>query len=151
MTFCLKRCKFGIHSTLNTQLKYQNKISDIFNLDKLIESLSTYVELKLQIYELRVKEQLVVAITKIAVLSIILLFGIIMIFFFSMALAYFLNSWLGSEFLGFALVGAAYLAIGLVILFLQGRLIKNHLFQAFFSDTILNSENDDEHEERIED
>jgi hypothetical protein len=132
-------------------LKERNKVFDILNLEKLIESLTRFVELKLQIYELKVKEQMVVVISRIAVLTIMLLFGLIIIFFFSMALAYYLNGLLDSGFMGFILVGSIYLTIGLVLMLFKSRLITNHLFQAFFSDTILKGDYDDEQEERNED
>lgn len=132
-------------------MKERNKVFDILNLEKLIESLTRFVELKLQIYELKVKEQMVVVISRIAVLTIMLLFGLIIIFFFSMALAYYLNGLLDSGFMGFILVGSIYLTIGLVLMLFKSRLITNHLFQAFFSDTILKGDYDDEQEERNED
>jgi hypothetical protein len=117
----------------------------------MFESLSRFVELKLQIYELKVKEQMVIVISRIAVLTIMLLFGVIIIFFFSMALAYYFNGLLESGFLGFILVGSIYLAIGLVLMLFKGKLITNQLFQAFFSDTILKGDYDDEQDEHYED
>lgn len=84
-------------------------------------------------------------------LTLVLLFGLIIIFFFSMALAYYFNDLLESGFLGFILVGSIYLTIGLVLLLFKRRLITNQLFQAFFSDTILKGDYDDEQEERNED
>ena len=132
-------------------MKERNKVFDILNLEKLFDSLSRFVELKLQIYELKVKEQMVIVISRIAMLTIMLLFGLIIIFFFSMALAYYFNHLLDSGFLGFVLVGSIYLTIGLLLVFFKGRLITNQLFQAFFSDTILKGDYDDEQEEQNED
>ena len=138
-------------SNFSIQLKERNKVFDILNLEKLFDSLSRFVELKLQIYELKVKEQMVIVISRIAMLTIMLLFGLIIIFFFSMALAYYFNHLLDSGFLGFVLVGSIYLTIGLLLVFFKGRLITNQLFQAFFSDTILKGDYDDEQEEQNED
>ena len=132
-------------------MKERNKVFDILNLENLFDSLSRFVELKLQIYELKVKEQMVIVISRIAMLTIMLLFGLIIIFFFSMALAYYFNHLLDSGFLGFVLVGSIYLTIGLLLVFFKGRLITNQLFQAFFSDTILKGDYDDEQEEQNED
>jgi hypothetical protein len=132
---------------LNAQLKERNKVFDILNLDKLIENLTKFIELKLQIYELKAKEQLVLIISRIAILTLIFSFGLIMLFFFSMALAYFLNSQIESSFAGFAIVGGLYLTTGLILILSKDKLITNRLFQTFFSETITKDDEDHDQEE----
>jgi len=128
-------------------LEERKKAFDILNLNKLIESLTKYVELKLGIYELKAKEQIVLIISRIAILIIIFSFGLIMLFFFSMALAYFLNDLFDSSFVGFAIVGGLYLAIGLILVLSKNRLITNRLFETFFSETIVKEDEDYSQEE----
>ena len=84
-------------------MKERFKNFDILNLDRLVENITKFIELKMEIYELKVKEQLVQIISSLATLALILTLGVIMIFFFSLALGFYLNSLFDSTFLGFAL------------------------------------------------
>ncbi len=127
------------------KLKERFKTLDILNLEKLIESITKFIELKMEIYELKVKEQLVHIISSFATLTLILTFGIIMLFFFSLALGFYLNSLFESNFIGFALIGAFYLLIGILLILFKDKLITNRLFQTLFSETLISG--NDEHEE----
>jgi len=127
------------------ELKERFKTLDILNLEKLIEGVTKYIELKTEIYELKVKEQLVHIISSFATLTLILTFGLIMLFFFSLALGFYLNSLFESNFIGFALIGAFYLLIGILLILFKDKLITNRLFQTLFSETLISG--NDEHEE----
>jgi hypothetical protein len=127
------------------ELKERFKTLDILNLEKLIESITKFIELKTEIYELKVKEQLVHIISSFATLTLILTFGIIMLFFFSLALGFYLNTLFDSNFIGFALIGAFYLLIGILLILFKDKLITNRLFQTLFSETLISG--NDEHEE----
>lgn len=122
------------------------KTFDILNFERLIETISKLIEVKTEIYELKVKEQMVQIISSMATLILILSFGLIMLFFFSLAMGFYLNSLLETSFVGFVLVGAFYLLIGLILIIFQDRIITNHLFQALFSKTLTSNihEQDDE-------
>ena len=67
-------------------MKENNKSLNILNLDKLVDFITRFVELKLELYELKVKQQLVVIISSFATLALIISFGLFMIFFGSLAL-----------------------------------------------------------------
>jgi len=123
-------------------LKDKQKPLNILNLDKLIEYLTKFIELKLEIYELKFKEQLVVIISSFATLVLILSFGLFMIFFGSLALGFYLNGIFESRFLGFVIVGLIYLLICIVLVVFKDKIITNRLFQAIFSDSL--TINDDE-------
>ncbi len=117
---------------------------DILNLEKLIDSINKFIELKMEIYELKVKEQLVQIISSIATLTLILTFGVIMLFFFSLALGFYLNDIFQSSFIGFALIGAFYLLIGVLLLAFKDKLITNQLLQTFFSKTLIKGSDEQE-------
>jgi len=123
-------------------LKDKQKPLNILNLDKLIEHLTKFIELKLEIYELKLKEQLVVIISSFATLVLILSFGLFMIFFGSLALGFYLNGIFESRFLGFVVVGLIYLLICIGLVVFKDKIITNRLFQAIFSDSL--TINDDE-------
>lgn len=127
-------------------MKERFKTLDILNLEKLLESITKFIELKMEIYELKVKEQMVQIISSIATLTLILTFGVIMIFFFSLALGFYFNELFSSNFIGFALIGAFYLLIGVLLILFKDKLITNRLFQTFFSDTFITG-NDEQEED----
>ena len=109
----------------------------------MIDHITKFVELKLEIYELKVKSQMVNIISGFAILGLIISFGMFFIFFLSLTIGAYLNNVFESNYLGFAFIGLFYLVICLLLIFLKGRILKNKLFQAFFSDT-LDHENDQE-------
>jgi hypothetical protein len=127
---------------LRNQLKEKHKPLNILNLDKLVDFITRFVELKLELYELKVKEQLVVIISSFATLALIISFGLFMIFFGSLALGFYLNGVLESRFLGFLIVGSIYFVICIILVLFKDKIITNHLFQALFSDSL--TINDDE-------
>lgn len=100
------------------------------------------MELKFEIYELKVKEQAVAMISNFIAIAIIAIFGLFMIFFSSLALGYYLNGLLESNFLGFVIIGLIYLFISILLLIFKDKLITNQLLQAFFSDTLTRDEDE---------
>lgn len=127
-------------------MKERFKNLDILNLDKLVDTVTKFIELKMEIYELKVKEQLVQIISTLAILALILTLGVIMIFFFSLALGFYLNDVFDSTYLGFALLGAIFLLIGILLIIFKDKLITNRLFQTFFSETLI-KESDEQEED----
>lgn len=123
-------------------MKEKHKTLDILNLDKLVNNISKFIELKLELYELKFKEQLVVIISSFATLALIISFGLFMMFFASLALSFYLNGVFESGFLGFVIVGLIYLLICIILVVFKDKIITNHLFQALFSDSL--TINDDE-------
>jgi len=107
-----------------------------------INHLSSFIELKLRIFELKVKEQLVGIISSFAIVALILSFGILMLFFLSLALGFFLSNVFDSTPIGFALIGLIYFIICILLIVLKDKIFTNHLFQTFFSETL--TKQDDE-------
>ena len=111
---------------------------NFLNLDKLAEKLTKFIDIKLEIYELKVKEQLVLIISSLATLGLILSFGLFMVFFVSLALGFYLNGLFESRFIGFLIVGAIYLIVCILLILFKDKIIINKLLQAIFSDTLTN-------------
>ena len=120
----------------------------MLNLDRLVNNLSKFIELKMEIYELKVKEQLVGVISSFATLALIISFGLYMLFFFSLALGFYLNEIFESTFIGFISVGVIYMLICIILIIFKDKILTNHLFQAFFSDTITRQENEQDSQEQ---
>lgn len=116
----------------------------MLNLEKVITHLSKFVELKLEIYELKVKEQLVGIISSFATMALIVSFAMLMLFFSSLALAFYLNDVFESSFLGFLFIGLFFLLICILLVVLKNKIITNQLFQAFFSDTLTGTNDEQE-------
>jgi hypothetical protein len=120
----------------------KRKEQNFLNFDRVVDQLTKFIELKLEIYELKVKEQLVGVISSFATLALILSFGLFMLFFGSLALGFYLNIVFDSGFMGFVIVCLLYLLICVLLVIFKDKIITNNLFQAIFSDTL--TVNDDE-------
>ena len=131
----------------DNQLKEKHKGQNFLNFDRVVEQLTRFIELKLEIYELKVKEQLVGIISGFATLTLILSFGLFMLFFGSLALGFYLNSVLDSEFLGFVIVGLIYFLICVLLVVFKDKIITNNLFQAIFSDTLTAKQDEQDSDE----
>ncbi|MCG8307967.1 MAG: hypothetical protein MI975_11295 [Cytophagales bacterium] len=124
----------------------KEKLPGILNFDKLVEKITKFFELKLEIYELKVKEQIVIVISSLATIALIISFGLFMIFFGSLAFGFYLNGILDSRYLGFVIVGFLYLVICMILILFKDKIITNRLFQAIFSDSL--TIDDDEQKDR---
>lgn len=112
------------------------------NIDKVIDHLTKFIEIKLEIYELKAKKQVVDIISTLSTLVLILSFGLFMLFFLSLALGFYLNTVFDSAFIGFVFLGLIYLIICILLIVFKNKIIMNHLFQAIFSETL--TQDDDE-------
>lgn len=126
----------------------KNKVVDILNLEKVIDHLSRFIELKLEIYELKVKEQLVGTISSLATMALIISFGIFMLLFCSLALGFFLNGVFESKYIGFVIIGLIYFLICIILIVFKNKIITNHLFQAFFSETLTRDNDEQDKDEQ---
>lgn len=119
-------------------MKEKPKFYDILNLEKVINHLSKFVEIKLEIYELKVKSQLVDIVSNFSVMILIISFGMFLLFFLSLSLGLFLNGVFNSNYIGFVIVSLIYFVICILLILFKGKIIKYYLFQTFLSDTINN-------------
>ncbi len=126
----------------------KNQLPDILNANRLIANLAKFVELKVEIYELKVKEQLVAIVDNFATLVFILSFGLFVIFFCSLALGIYLNGIIGSEYAGFLCVSGFYFLICILLILFKDKFITNQLFQSIFGDTLTESKDDPDIEQQ---
>ncbi len=132
-------------------IKDKEALIRLLNLEKIVASLTKFIEIKLEIYELKLKEQLANIISSIAVLMIILSFGFLVLFFASMALGFYLNSTLNSSFLGFLIIGGLNLLICILLVMMRDKIITNPLFQTFFSETLIKESDEQDSDRENED
>lgn len=100
------------------------------------------MELKLEIYELRLKEQLSETLANLAAMLFVLSFGFIGIIFLSLTLGLYLNELFGSNFIGLLIVGVLYLIAGFIIYRYKDSLITPRILQAMFKEPLQNVENE---------
>lgn len=91
----------------------------LFDFDKLIGTLTRYIETKIELLKLDVKEGISVAITKLVMIVGALLLGIFVVLFLFMGLAALLNEVLKSTYLGYFIV-TGFFAI-LLVIFIASR------------------------------
>lgn len=123
-------------------MKEDIKIKSFFNLERVVQLLSKFIEVKMELYELKVKEQIVFIISSFTALAIIILLGLFMVFFLSLFLGYLLNDILNSNYLGFLIVGGGYLILSVLVIIYREKIITNRVIHAFFSKTLTPGKND---------
>ncbi len=122
----------------------------MLNLDRLLQNITRFLEIKLEIYELRLKEQLSVTLANLVVMLFVMLVGFVGLVFLSLALGLYLNNVLNSSFAGLLIVGATYLIIGYIVYRFKDKLmLTTRILQAMFKEPLNNVEN--EHKETHED
>jgi len=103
-----------------------------FNFDSIIEDLIGYVEARLELLKVEVKEKLVEALSKV-VLAFLLVFTLFTgLIFFCIALSIKLNLMLESSYLGYLIIGFSFLIVTLACyLFLDKKKLSQSLANRF--------------------
>lgn len=94
-------------------------MSKLFNFDSLISKVEAYVEAKIKLATMNVKEELAAAITKLFPLMILGFASFVIIIFLSLTLGLLLNHLLHSTWLGFAVLTGVYLVFFLVFMWIK--------------------------------
>ena len=102
---------------------FKDTLSKLFKVDNLINNLTGYVESKVELLKMEVKEELARSLAKVvAYLSIAFILALFIVFL-SIAVALELAGILGS-FAGFAIVAGVYLIVGVIAWVSRQRLIS---------------------------
>ncbi len=97
-------------------------ISKFLKLDGLFDSLSGYVEARIELLKIEIKEDVSKAIASALIFSLTATGFVFFIFFISIAIAIKLGEYVGA-FQGYAITGGFYLLIALLIFIFRKRLI----------------------------
>lgn len=87
----------------------------LFDLDKLLNTLTGYIETKVELLKLDAKEELESLIGKLIVFFIIAICFLLAISLVSFGLAAILNNFLDSAYLGYMILGVVYMVLGLIV------------------------------------
>jgi signal transduction histidine kinase len=109
-------------------------LNKFFRLDTLTEDLSGYVEARVELLKLEVREEVAKAITRVMVLGVVILLLVLLVVFLSIGFAFYFNQYFEEKYAGFFLVGGFYLILLLLsmllrkqLFYLLERLFSNHL------------------------
>jgi hypothetical protein len=122
----------------------------LLNLNRLLQNITSFLEIKLEIYELRLKKQLSETLANLVVVLFVMLVGFVGLVFLSLALGLYLNNLLNSSFAGLLIVGVIYLLTGYIVYKFKDRLmLTTRILQAMIKEPLNKVEN--EHNEIHED
>lgn len=99
-------------------------IAKFFKLDTLKENLTGYVDARVQLLKLEVREDIAKVIRRTLVFGVILFLGFLSIIFLSLGFALFINRYFHESYVGFWIVGGFYF-----VLFILSITFKKKLFQ----------------------
>jgi uncharacterized membrane protein YqjE len=101
---------------------FKDSLSKFFKVDSLLNNLTGYVETRVELLKIEVKEDLAKGLAK-AILYFVLVFLVaLFIVFLSIAIAFVISVALGT-FAGFSIVGGFYLLTGLILFAFRKKLI----------------------------
>jgi uncharacterized membrane protein YqjE len=105
-------------------------LSKFLKLDGMIENVSGYIEARVQLLKIEVREDVAKAMTRALMFGVILLLAFLFIVFFSIGLALFLNRYFNDNFVGFWIVAGFYLFLFLLAFAMRKQIHQklDHLF-----------------------
>lgn len=112
----------------------KDKIFKILHLDNLMESASGYVEARLELYKMEIREDVARVLSRTIIYLAIGLMGFLLLLFLSFGLAHFLNRYFAESYTGFWIVAGIYGVAFLVFLALRKNIDKN--FEKHFIELI---------------
>ena len=105
----------------------------LFDLDKLIDTLTGYIENRVELLKLDVREQIALVVAKVSVILLQVLLGIMVLAFIFVGIALLLNQLLNSAFLGFLIVAALF-AIALWLVYAAREKLRSRVLDAMRDD-----------------
>lgn len=87
----------------------------LFDLDKLLETFTGFLETKIELMKLDAKEELTLLISKALVFMAVAIFTLLALLFLSLGAATILNSYFENDYLGFLILGVIYLGLAGII------------------------------------
>jgi hypothetical protein len=104
----------------------------LFKLDNLLNSLTGFIEAKIEYHKLQVKKEVVHLLARLVLLFLLTMLALPFFIFISFFLAIVLNNALSSQFLGFLFVAVMYLSLGIILFIFREKLIFNRVYREFF-------------------
>lgn len=99
----------------------KDSLIKFLKLDSLVNNLTGYVETRIELMKVEVKEDLAKVLAKVVIFLLVAFFTIIFVLFLSIAMAAYLATVVG-EFGGFAIVGGIYLIVAIIVFAMRENL-----------------------------
>jgi len=113
-------------------------IFKFLRIESLVENLSGYVETRVKLLKIEIREDLAKVLSKGLVHITLVLFGSLVLIFFSIGLAEYFNTFFLDAFKGYWIVSGIYLVV--FVLFLVFRKSVDRRFEKYFSELIKSKE-----------
>lgn len=107
-------------------------------LNTLVDNLSGYVETRVKLIKIEIREDVAKVLSKGLVQIVILLFLFLFLLFFSLGLAQYLNAVMANPYAGYWVVSGFYFLIFLIFLIFRKKL--DHRFAEYFAEMIKRKE-----------
>ncbi len=127
-----------VYCNMFSQSTIREAFSKFFRFDSLTENLSGYVEARVELLKLEVREDVAKVITKALVFGVIIFLASLFILFLSLGIAFFLNRYFNEDFLGFWIVAGFYLALFVASIVFRKQMFKN--LERIFKDKLRHKE-----------
>ena len=102
---------------------FKDSLSKFFKVDTLLSNLTGYVETRVELLKIEVKEDLAKSLAQVILYFLLVFLFALFIVFLSLAIGLVLSARFGN-FVGFSLVGVFYLLAGLILLLTRKSLIS---------------------------
>jgi uncharacterized membrane protein YqjE len=112
----------------------KDSIFKFLKLDNLISNLTGYIETRVELVKIEIREDVARILSQGIVYTTIIFFGLLFLLFFSIGLAHYLNTFFVGSFAGYWIVSGVYLLA--FIVFLVFRKPINENFEKHFSEMI---------------
>ncbi|HNT49618.1 MAG TPA: phage holin family protein [Cyclobacteriaceae bacterium] len=109
----------------------KDTIFKFLRLDNLVDNLSGYLETRLELFKIEIREDVSRVLAQALMIAAILLLSILFLLFFSVGLAHFLNSYFEQPYVGYWIVAGIY---GLpCLIFIVFRKKIGHAFEQYMA------------------
>ncbi|MBS1682352.1 MAG: phage holin family protein [Bacteroidetes bacterium] len=110
----------------------KDSIFKFFRIDNLVNSLSGYVETRVELLKLELREEVARVVSHGLMLVVLFLLGLLFLVFFSFGLANYFNKFFNDQYAGYWIVSAIYLLLFLVLISFRSKIVRyfeNHLIE----------------------
>ncbi len=118
--------------------KIKDTIFKFLGLENLVESVSGYIETRVQLVKLEIREEVVKVLSRGIILIAILFLAVLFLLFLSIGLAQYLNARFGDAYTGYWIVAGGYGVVLLLVVMLRKPIDRN--FEKHLSEIIKRKE-----------
>ena len=104
----------------------------LFKLDNIFNSLTGFIETKIEYYKIQFKEEVARAFAMLIFMFILSMLALLFFIFLSFFLVVIINSAFSSQYLGFLIMAIIYLLLGSILFIFRKKLVFNNVYREFF-------------------